>query len=81
MTIKEWLETLPEGYKERALANANKKGIDLSEEAVSLHRAIVRACFMLKSVEGFDFWKGVYKYYYHLSMCTPLPELPKSNNL
>jgi hypothetical protein len=50
-TIREWLETLPDGYRERALANLKKDG-----PANSLYGALETGFQWIDTTEGFDFW-------------------------
>jgi len=74
-TIKEWLMELPDGYRERALENANKylavNTCDVTE--VSLLRTINCAFVWKETHEGHRFWKRVKDHY---AKGTPLPPLP-----
>jgi len=74
-TVKQWLETLPDGYRERALANCTRPdGLE-----TSLHHTIPAAFRWADTPEGGKFWKQVY-----LWACNPdknpLPPLPDDRN-
>ena len=71
-TIKEWLMELPEGYRERALANMGEH----CEVAVckSMKEAINGAFGWDESQEGPDFWVKVHYHYAYGG--TPLPPIP-----
>jgi hypothetical protein len=71
-TIKEWLEELPEGYRERALANTYKSLLEAHD--VSMVKALTRGFVWGKSQERFDFWADVESHY---ATGTPLPPLPQ----
>lgn len=69
-TVREWLEELPDGYREKALKNwENSKEPDLS-------RAIYVAFDWEETPEGFDFWAEVHRY----GSCNinKLPALPEN---
>ena len=70
-TIKEWFEELPQGYRERALANMTKNALEWRD--VSLKDAICCAFAWDESQEGPDFWVEVHNHY---TTGTPLPPLP-----
>lgn len=71
--IKDWLNELPDGYRELALEDASK--IMLDEEVASMSGAIVWMCGWLDSKGGGHFWHDVQMHY---ATGTPLPPLPKS---
>jgi hypothetical protein len=70
-TIKDWLMELPDGYRERALANMTKYALEWSD--VSLKDALCCAFAWDESQEGSDFWVEVHNHYI---WGTPLPPLP-----
>ena len=72
-TVKELLETLPDGYRERAIANATKNGtLNTRTIGSRLDEAIHYACLQdINPPEGKPFWKAVFTYY-----ANPLPVLP-----
>ena len=72
-TIREWLETLPDGHRERALEQCEE--LTGEGSAISLSDALVGFCKWSESREGHDFWSDVCKWAsgFHLS----LPPLPK----
>jgi len=72
-TVIEWLNTLPPGYRERALNNLNPVG--QSREYESLHGALAsRLTFVWKDIqEGEAFWGEVYRHYTVGSSLPPLP--------
>jgi hypothetical protein len=54
-TVRGWLETLPEGYRERALNQS-----DASDElAASMEAAIMLFSEWSKTTEGYEFWLNV----------------------
>lgn len=55
-TIKDWLNELPSGYRERALKNCFTSSWG---ESKTLREAIECAFFWEQSPEGFDFWHDV----------------------
>jgi hypothetical protein len=70
-TIEEWLEQLPDGYRERALANMyEEKRYKIVE---NMQDAIWEGLGWGRTPEGYDFWRGVYSHYF---AGTPLPPLP-----
>jgi hypothetical protein len=69
-TVKEWLEKLPDGYRERALANL--MDAKANNHAISIAGAIDLAFNWGDTNEGFEFWKGIHKAY----SCSKLPPLP-----
>ncbi len=70
-TIKEWLEELPDGYRERAIVNTEEGMLDASRS--TLLDAIYGAFIWEDSPEGHWFWKDVFDHY---AKGTPLPPLP-----
>ncbi len=69
-TIRGWLETLPDGYRERALANMGEgSGLRGSTEADDLGTAVAYAFNWTESPEGHDFWSRVSR-----GELPPLPE-------
>ena len=57
-TVKEWLETLPDGYRDRALSQASPDR--LKEETDTLSSAILRFIpDWTDTKEGWDFWDSV----------------------
>jgi hypothetical protein len=68
-TIKEWLEELPDGYRERALTNYAASG----PKEESLIDALYNAFVFGESKEGREFW---FKVRDHILYNTPLPPLP-----
>lgn len=75
-TIKDWLNELPSGYRERALKNCSPGSCG---EPKTLREAIEEAFFWFNSPEGYDFWYDV-----SLWADNPenhLPPLPPSEDL
>lgn len=70
-TIEQWLNELPDGYRERALRNTPKHRLSLEDDF--LPEALNKAFSWADSQEGRDFWYKVYEHY----DTTPLPPLPK----
>lgn len=58
-TIKEWLETLPEPYRSRALKNHAEKPIEFHLGAVvgDIQTAVSIAFIWLETEEGYHYWK------------------------
>ena len=73
-TIKEWLTELPEGYRERALANTIEGVLKMCE--VSMAQALYGSFVWGGTPEGLDFWVDVKNHY---ATSTPLPPLPNSS--
>lgn len=67
--IIEWLNDLPDGYRELALANCENP----DRMTGSMSEALGYGFEWQWTTEGFLFWKDVYRYYHS----TPLPPLPK----
>ena len=57
MPIREWLKTLPNGYRERALANLDNKDLTASE----LGDALLGAFVWEHSPEGIGYWHELWK--------------------
>lgn len=70
-TIREWLETLPPGYRERALKNMEHSSSGRAE--LNMWDALDQAFVWGDSPEGLGFWEDVSLYF---DTETPLPELP-----
>ena len=70
--IKTWLKQLPDGYRERALANTPEDIMKYLEPDFS--NALYSAFVWRSSPEKRIFWAAVIKHYYK---GTDLPELPK----
>lgn len=58
MTTKKWLETLPNGLKDTALAQMDKS--ELNKEQPKLSIAIFSFKLWRETIEGFDFWNSLY---------------------
>lgn len=72
-TIREWLETLPPGYRELALKNLGQSAVgDLRRE--SIYVSLSSAFVWKKTPEGDKFWRLVSGHY--RSPSNPLPQLP-----
>lgn len=71
-TVKEWLEELPEGYRELALANAKENC--LSNECEDICEALYISFIWRASSEGYNFWNNVYT---HFPNGSELPKLPE----
>jgi hypothetical protein len=72
-TIKEWLETLPDGYRELALKNFNRDNI----KADCLSYAIMNAFTWKEAEEGGDFWRGVHNHFVNTK--NELPPIKKTS--
>ena len=72
-TIREWLEELPDGYRERALKNYDTSYHD-GYTVNCLSGAILETCHWKNSTEGFDFWNAVYMWAQGKGELPPLPE-------
>jgi hypothetical protein len=71
-TIKHWLGTLPDWYRERALAN---RPLSVGTESNCTRRDSVSMAFIwARTPEGWDFWYNVER---HLCEGKPLPPLPE----
>jgi hypothetical protein len=58
MTIKKWLELLPDGVRERALHNL--RADRMLDDSPTMSRAIDEAFTWSTSSEGEDFWSQLY---------------------
>lgn len=76
-TVKEWLETLPDGYRERALANMLDAVRD--KKADSLPSAIYIGFDWGPSKEGYSFWKNTFFHYKRNERS--LPTLPNDEKV
>ena len=76
-TIREWLNELPDGYRELALANEPKRKslFDNTKES-DMASAIASAFLWSKSKEGMPFWSAVQDHFDE--MAPPLPPLPNT---
>jgi hypothetical protein len=72
-TVEEHFKTLPDGYRERALANLPRGNVS---EYETLMEAISYGFDWLESPEGEDFWFEVHNHFSR-TIPTPLPDLPK----
>jgi hypothetical protein len=72
-STKQWLNELPDGYRERALKNLNLDDEAASMEEESIIRALNVSFVWYDSPEGHDFWNAVQEHYLE---GTPLPPLP-----
>jgi len=76
-TIREWLETLPDGYRELALKYYNPKYHD-GLSVNSLSSAILGTCHWRSTSEeegeGFEFWNAVYEWTHGRGELPPLPQ-------
>lgn len=73
-TVEQWLKTLPEPYKSKALAYAKKEGT-LKDLAQGKSHSIINGFDWSETKEGDDFWCNVSN---ALIDKTPLPPFPKS---
>jgi len=76
ITYREALESLPDGYRELALENAEKQGwyrVNPIDECAEISRALSGSIFWRKTLQGHDFWEAVKNHYENNS---PLPPLP-----
>ena len=72
-TVKEWLQELPDGYRERALANLQTDSGGLLVDAQ--HRAVRKLRFWSETKEGYKFWSSVVSYL--MGESSDLPPLPQ----
>lgn len=83
-TIRQWLETLPPGYRERAIANHENSPIveHANREPSCLSYALDLAFNWEMSPEEEDFWSDVFIHYdQNKKPLPPLPESVKPKNL
>ena len=71
-TIREWLETLPDGYRERALKNYDPKFSD--DEGLAGAIAIAFIWDETPDCEGYEFWNAVYEWALGEGELPPLPQ-------
>ena len=69
-TVREWLEQLPDGYRERALEQCDC----LDERCTSMSMALIIFSVWEDTQEKFRFWNAVDEHY---TEGTPLPPLPE----
>ena len=75
-TIKKWLEELPDGYRERALANEEADDCP-NEDVESIYDAVYAGFVWSRTNEGHDFWLRVATYFKPKSpKYLSLPPLP-----
>lgn len=83
-TVLEYLQDLPDGYRERAIANTKKQALDFFKDpdrvdrlfaspGKSLKNAIVESFIWFLSPEEDDFWRAVFNW---ANSGEPLPPLP-----
>ena len=72
MTIKDYILTLPDGYRELALKYEDDTWI---KEESDVYQSLSAAFIFDLSFEGYDFWNSVRQHYSH---GTPLPPLPNN---
>lgn len=74
-TIKAWLNRLPDGYRELALANFMPGyGGDYVIPCINIRTALIRAFNWADSKEGYAFWRAVYGYLHRSeSILPPIP--------
>lgn len=71
-TVKEWLETLPDGYRERAISQGDKNW--LNDGCGDLWNAIHHFKEWDITDEGIDFWKQMSEWSIDCDGLPPLPE-------
>lgn len=72
-TVLEYLQELPDGYRERAIKNCTSERIR-SDIASDLNDAIYGAFMWSNQVEGFRFWSDVAKHARGEGDLPPIPE-------
>jgi len=70
-TVEEWLNELPDGYRERALKNVDV--YKLNDLRDCMDEAIAEHCNWSRTPEGYQFW---YEVYNHFEAGNTLPLLP-----
>ena len=74
-TVRGWLETLPDGYRERALGQMSRP----NENVTALRYAVANLIGWQRTKEGFDFWNAVCEYDEGKRGLPPLPaDTPES---
>jgi len=68
--IREWLEELPDGYRELAIKNCDYGGLLVDK----LSDAILDAFLWGGSPEGFEFWNDVWWWALGIVELPPLPK-------
>jgi len=77
-SILEWLEALPDGYRERALRNFDPSYYNAEYSSIGgLSDSILEAFYWGGSPEGHEFWEAVYGWAYEDSELPQLPEEDK----
>ena len=76
-TIEQWLNELPDGYRERALSNADKEALESKEKELEMCDALWVAFKWALTAEGHLFWMEVFSYYARPVASRTLPPLPK----
>jgi hypothetical protein len=71
-TVVEWFKLLPDGYRERALANMY--GLNEIVKVPNMNDALAYAFSWVDTSDGFHFWEQVWEHY---ASGAPLPKLPK----
>lgn len=74
-TVREWLNELPDGYRERALANYDDA---YPAPQPNIYEGLGMAFDWKSSPEGEEFWEKVYNHYQKGS---PLPPLPTEDDI
>lgn len=61
LSIKEWLETLPEPYKSEAIAEYERQYSEqrLYQDSFFLSTALMRAFYWEDSTQGLDYWLNI----------------------
>lgn len=64
-TLLEWLESFPEPYKEKAIANCKKISSEemLITKCPSLSNALISAFSWSETQEGFEYWNKLHNYF------------------
>lgn len=78
-TVKDYLNELPDGYRELALVNFDQELCDKQlgqNEPSDMEDAVVYMCDWSGTLQGFEFWNAVASYCYdpELYELPPLPE-------
>ena len=74
-TIREWLQELPDGYRERALVQADAEALDAPNADMS--EALYGFKTWADTEEGFEFWSEVRQHY---AIGTALPPLTEKES-
>ena len=74
-TIREWLQELPDGYRERALVQADAETLDIYESDMS--DALYSFKTWAETEEGYEFWGEVRQHY---AISTALPPLTEKES-